>query len=319
MVAAFNKIPFAIREADRKIVSIEDVPRGLACECRCPSCDARLQARKGDFNEHHFAHHDSSAELCEFALETSIRLMLLETLGKIQSISTPDFLWVKEIIIRGRENVALTFDLDLSQGNQSPHFIYRTPQNDDYRVGLYLPAAGQNLPPLWLDEFTTAKPKIGLLQLNYRAIAEQLRGGHNNEYVAKLINIVQTEPKALSWLYHPRYQERVKQRQQQEEEERQQEHNERQARLQQYRILQAQQAEQALQAKTRLQLAYHDLEHRPYGSNQEWAPLSGERVSQGNCVRRCRICKAPLEQSSPSWFCNKRACIAARHRKKFRF
>jgi hypothetical protein len=42
---------------------------------------------------HHFAHHDSSAELCEFALETSIRLMLLETLGQIQSISTPVFLW----------------------------------------------------------------------------------------------------------------------------------------------------------------------------------------------------------------------------------
>ena len=152
MVAAFNKIPFAIREADRKIVSIEDVPRGLACACRCPSCDARLQARKGDVNEHHFAHHDSSAELCEFALETSIRLMLLETLGQIQSISTPVFLWGKETIIRGRENVALTFDLDLSQGNQSPHFIYRTPQNDDYRVGLYLPAAGQKTPPLWLED-----------------------------------------------------------------------------------------------------------------------------------------------------------------------
>ncbi len=54
-------------------------------------------------------------------------------------------------------------------------------------LGLYLPAAGQKTPPFWLEEFTTAKPKIGLLQLNYRAIAEQLRGGHNNEYVAKLI------------------------------------------------------------------------------------------------------------------------------------
>ena len=111
----------------------------------------------------------------------------------------------------------------------------------------------------------------------------------------------------------------MKQRQQQEEEKRQQQHNERQARLQQYRILQAQQAEQALQAKTRLQQAYHDLEHRPYGSNQEWAQLSGETVSEGNGIRRCLVCKAPLEQSSPSWFCNKRACIAARHRKKFRF
>ncbi len=314
MVAAFNKIPFAIREADRKIVSIEDVPRGLACECRCPSCDARLQARKGDVNEHHFAHHDSSAELCEFALETSIRLMLLETLGQIQSISTPDFLWGTDIIIRGRENVVLTFDLDLSQGNQSPHFIYRTPRNDDYRVGLYLPAAGQNSPPLWLDEFTTAKPKIGLLQLNYRAIAEQLQGGHNNEYVAKLISIVQTEPKALSWLYHPRYQERVKQRQQQEEEKRQQQHNEQQARLQQYPILQAQQAEQALQAKTRLQQAYHDLESRPYGSNQEWVPLSGEAVNEGDSVRRCRICGAPVDPPTSSGCCRNRQCFIARRK-----
>lgn len=284
-MAAFNKIPFAIREADRKIVSIEDVPRGLACACRCPSCDARLLAKKGDVNEHHFAHHDSSAELCKFALETSIRLMLLETLGQLQSVSTPDFMWGKESIIRGRENVLLTFNLDVPLGNQSPHFIYRTLQNHDYRVGLYLPAAGQNFPPPWLEEFTTAEPKIGLLQLDYRAIAEQLGTDHNNEYVTKLISIVQTEPKALTWLYHPRYQERVKQRQQLEEQKRQQQHNVQQARLQQYRILQVQREEQALKAKTRLQQAYHDLESRSYGSNQEWAPLSGETLSKESGVR----------------------------------
>ncbi|MEA9433630.1 hypothetical protein [Aeromonas caviae] len=161
---------------------------------------------------------------------------------------------------------------------------------------------------------TTAKPKIGLLQLNYRAIAEQLQGGHNNEYVAKLISIVQTEPKALSWLYHPRYQERVKQRQQQEEEKRQQEHNGQQARLQQYRILQAQQAEQALQAKTRLQQAYHDLEHRPYGSNQEWAPLSDEPVIEGDSIRRCRICGAPVDPPTSSGCCRNRQCFIARRK-----
>ena len=48
-----------------------------------------------------------SRELAQEGVETSIRLMLLETLGQIQSISTPDFLWGKEIIIRGRKNGGL--------------------------------------------------------------------------------------------------------------------------------------------------------------------------------------------------------------------
>ncbi len=319
----FNKIPFAVRMADNRIVSIEEVPRGLACECRCPSCDARLVARKGDVNEHHFAHHDSSVELCEFAFETSIRLMLLEILGQIRSISTPDYLWCQKRIIEGRTKVDLIFDLDLSQANQSPHFVYKIPQSEDYRIGLYLPAAGQNAPPVWLDEFIAKDPRMGILQLNYSAIGEQLFRDHNNEYIAKLISIVQTSSPALRWLYHPRYQAQVARYQQQEEEKRQQELKEQQARLQQYRILKAQQEEQALQAQSRLQQAYQILERRPYGSDQDWTPLSsadvGEHTADMSHTRYCRICGEPLDHPSPTGYCNNARCNAARRKSGIRF
>lgn len=40
-----------------KLLSIRDVASGLACYATCPSCDARLVAKKGDRMTHHFAHH----------------------------------------------------------------------------------------------------------------------------------------------------------------------------------------------------------------------------------------------------------------------
>ena len=62
------KIPFA--EYNGKIVHISEVKPGLECNCICCNCGAQLIARKGEINEHHFAHHKS--EDCKKSLETSI-------------------------------------------------------------------------------------------------------------------------------------------------------------------------------------------------------------------------------------------------------
>ena len=43
-----NKIPFGIQTLTGKIVSVDDVPRGLKCDCHCPSCLGRLVARQGE-------------------------------------------------------------------------------------------------------------------------------------------------------------------------------------------------------------------------------------------------------------------------------
>lgn len=317
-MGVFSKIPFAIRVSDNQIVSIEDVPRGLACECRCPSCDARLIARKGKVNEHHFAHHDSSSDLCEFALETSIRLMLLETMAQIQSICTPDYLWHQQRMIWGRDRVELNFDIDLSHSNQSPHFVYKTPQNDDYRIGLYLPPAGQQSEPVWLHDYTTAEPKIGILQLKYRTIAEHLFSKDSNEYVTKLINIVQTNRDSLSWMYHPCYLARV-QRYQQQEEKLLQEHNESLARQERYQVLRHRQPDIQLQQHNRLQNAYQMLERRPYGSNENWEALPECLPAVPEPHGRCRICGKQQEQLSQYGYCFNPSCVAARRKSGIKF
>ena len=54
------RIPFAVRIDTGEMVSVDEVERGLACNCKCPSCDGRLVARKADVNAHHFAKNKES-------------------------------------------------------------------------------------------------------------------------------------------------------------------------------------------------------------------------------------------------------------------
>ena len=53
---------------------VDKVERGLACNCFCPDCECngRLEARQGDVNEHHFAHH--KLDECEYGYRIGITL-----------------------------------------------------------------------------------------------------------------------------------------------------------------------------------------------------------------------------------------------------
>jgi hypothetical protein len=52
------------------VVSVQDVPRGKACECCCPVCGELLIARQGDVRVWHFAHESGSD--CEGAAEGAL-------------------------------------------------------------------------------------------------------------------------------------------------------------------------------------------------------------------------------------------------------
>lgn len=61
-----------------KLVSIEDVAKGLACECHCPACNEKLIAKNcGAKRIHHFSH--ASGTDCKGAYET-----MLHQLAKIK-------------------------------------------------------------------------------------------------------------------------------------------------------------------------------------------------------------------------------------------
>lgn len=72
-------------DKNRVLTHVDDVLRGLRCQCVCPHCKAPLYAKNtGLIREHHFAH--AKGKECEYANETALHLLakqiVLET-GKI--------------------------------------------------------------------------------------------------------------------------------------------------------------------------------------------------------------------------------------------
>lgn len=83
------EVPFGLRTADRRMVSIETVERGLACGCVCPGCGARLVGVKGEVKIHHFRHHSEDAN-CTGARETALHLFAKQIIAEdIASLALP--------------------------------------------------------------------------------------------------------------------------------------------------------------------------------------------------------------------------------------
>ncbi len=62
-----------------KLVNIDEVENGNACQCFCPACHEPLIAKNnGDIREHHFAH--KSGTECEHAYESMLHLYAKETI-----------------------------------------------------------------------------------------------------------------------------------------------------------------------------------------------------------------------------------------------
>jgi competence protein CoiA len=63
--------------------SVDEVARGLACDCTCPHCGEPVIARQGDIREWHFAHASGTEcdQAAESALHFAAKQLLLETGG----------------------------------------------------------------------------------------------------------------------------------------------------------------------------------------------------------------------------------------------
>lgn len=79
------KLSFGLRNGE--LLHISTVLSGLACECYCAACGARLIAKKGKKNAHSFAHYQ--AEECEYAVETALHLAAKKILEESAQITLP--------------------------------------------------------------------------------------------------------------------------------------------------------------------------------------------------------------------------------------
>lgn len=71
-----------------RIVHINQVERGLACMCLCFECGESVVARKGDKNEHHFAH-VSNKESCTICSESILHKFAKQVIIDEYAISLP--------------------------------------------------------------------------------------------------------------------------------------------------------------------------------------------------------------------------------------
>ena len=85
------KVPFASRRSDDCIVGVADVLRGRAADCVCLSCGRPVVARQGDIRAWHFAHEfiESTADLCKYSVEESVREAILWLLPKLDRLRVP--------------------------------------------------------------------------------------------------------------------------------------------------------------------------------------------------------------------------------------
>lgn len=107
------KLPFGLKNDILVHISeINEADRGLKCECICPNCKMKLNARLGNKNRHHFAHYNDN---CKNALETSLHLFAKEVLEKHKRIRLPkievvNYIYYKKVEDFGKHIYHLNFD-----------------------------------------------------------------------------------------------------------------------------------------------------------------------------------------------------------------
>ena len=77
----------AINESDQS-VNIKQVEKGLACNCICFECSEPVVAKKGDKNEHHFAH-SSNKESCHINPESILHKFAKQVIMEAKALVLP--------------------------------------------------------------------------------------------------------------------------------------------------------------------------------------------------------------------------------------
>lgn len=119
------KLPYGF--TDGKLVSIDMVESGLACNCFCPNCNSRLLAKKGERNIHHFSHYKNAD--CGWNGESEIHKIAKDVILKSKEIVLPRLYFDQKIGISIYEPIKIKVDnvrLEEQFGSIIPDLIIET-------------------------------------------------------------------------------------------------------------------------------------------------------------------------------------------------
>lgn len=330
-----NKIPFAIKTETGAIVSVDDVERGLAAGCHCPSCKGLLVARKGEQNRHCFAHYRDSKEKCFYAFETSVRLMLLSKLESVVKLNTPahytSFDGVKELVAKAHADIGVQF-VPQAETHGVPAGLFQLMSRPDFHLALHFPAAHEpvGLYPLWLGRFIAKHPKTGVLAVRYSQFGDRMFDKSRPagmDTTTLMLTILSENPNCLHWLYHPREEmalialEQLAEQRRQEAEEKARQQQLKQEQLEkarrQYEAKQRMQREHQAAITAQMRLAEQERAAQRARDYAARAAQDSDKTSNGGQYPRstptaCRNCQLQHQRLDADGYCYREVCIRSR-------
>lgn len=129
-----NDVVFSWAEnAEGRMVHIDDVPRGLSCNCICPNCHERLMARHGDVKQHGFAHHSdnrgANLKICYMVILYKLAEQIVQTRKRLRFPSYYEIFHEKDI-----EFVDVKIDSSFERADKQPDIIATTADGKQYLI-----------------------------------------------------------------------------------------------------------------------------------------------------------------------------------------
>lgn len=119
--------------AEGRMVHVDDVPRGLMCNCSCPNCHEKLMARHGDVREHGFAHHSenrgANLEICYMVILYKLAEQIIQTKKRIHAPSYYDIFPEEDLIF-----VDVKIDGCYEREDKQPDVIATTEDGKQYLI-----------------------------------------------------------------------------------------------------------------------------------------------------------------------------------------
>lgn len=229
-----NLVPFALENSSQQFVSVQDVPRGLACNCTCPSCKTPLEARQGTEKAWHFAHHTrnnakETKKECEFSFFVSVTQMLKQLLTaegeltlklpeyRLQNARDAGFCTHKQILI----TTAHTVQLEARQTGvdfEGIHAdIYSEVRGEHSSVPLLITFSHKQRP---FEPAISPLQQLpaGLIELDITATEQLLQTRHRDSFTTRLKNWLENDSSQhIYWHHHPRKAAKITEAQQKQE------------------------------------------------------------------------------------------------------
>ncbi len=176
------KVPFGLHRETNDYIGIDEADRGLACDCICPSCGMRLQARKGKEREYHFSHHKAAQkEDCQYSYWVSVRSMAKQLIGKYKKISF-NYKTIKALPVSPYRDIVIfqvtldprvkeyQFDLKVSSSIGDFYIYFLTDEEDNGRARMHY-----NDTRVYFNDWAVLEIDLSSMKQHDRNAGEHLR------------------------------------------------------------------------------------------------------------------------------------------------